>query len=110
MSRGKVSLGTQALVIEALGACPSQTTAHTCTAPVQAPLSQLVLEWDFGVGGEDKELGSPGMANVLQDLTRQSTAGGVGLSVCVCRKGGGWGQKGRLRGRRLLGKHPSFLS
>lgn len=109
MSRGKVSLGTQAPVIEALGACPSQTTAHTCTAPVQAPLSQLVLEWDSGVGGEDKELGSPGMAN-YSARSDQSTAGGVGLSVCVCRKGGGWGQKGRLRGRRLLGKHPSFLS
>ena len=51
-----------------------------------------------------------GLPNILQGLARESTAGGVGRSVCVCRKGGGWGQKGRLRGRRLLGKRPSFLS
>lgn len=85
MSRGKVSLGTQALVIEALGACPSQTAAHTCTAPVllQAPLSRWILEWDSGVGGEDEELGSPRMANysARSDQTEYCRRGGA---ICVC--------------------------
>lgn len=105
MSRGKVSLGTQAPVIEALGACPSQTTAHTCTAPVQAPLSQLVLEWDSGVEERTRNWGVQGWPTILQDLTRVLQEGWGYLCVFVGKVGGG-GRKAACGGEGFLANTP----
>lgn len=51
VSRDKVAFGTQAQGTGLQEAYPSQTIAHTSPAPVllQAPLGQLILEWDSGV-------------------------------------------------------------
>lgn len=85
VSRDKVAFGTQAQGTGLQEAYPSQTIAHTSPAPVllQAPLGQLILEWDSGVRGEDKELRSPRMAK-YSTRSSQREYRRRGGAICVC--------------------------
>lgn len=49
--------------------------------------------WNGTLGESTRAWGVLGWLKVFQDLTRASTAGGVGQAVCVCWKGGGGAER-----------------